>query len=508
MKGIAVTVALLVSAALVGLIGAAGDAVGHRQLAHAATPTALINGDTVSGGLASEEAQFATAHGFAVTVIDDATWATYTAAQFGAYDLLIAGDPDCGVLPAGLVSSASVYGPVVLGTAGGRTQAGNRIVVGTDPALHSGNDITNARAAIIEDGIVFAGSQSGRTGMYFDSTCGANYSGQSAETLAILAALSAGAGSWTIDAEPPCGGSVSLIASEPSFASLTTASLEGWSCSVHESFPTFPTDWSALAVATDTLLHPTCGVDPNTSLSACGEAYILIAGSSIVVVSGSISVTPPDATNPAGTDHTVTAHVTSGGSPLAGQLVTFSVTGQNAGATGVCAPVSCMTDSNGDVSFTYHDNNGAGDDTIKASFTDAAGSLQAATAQKHWVESATSTPTNTSTATSTATNTPTSTSTPTATATPTGGPSCLKFGQKVELTVGIMHRLGAHVGDKKYKAKYDVNHDGVIDNADLVQVATTPTCRRHHDDDDDDHHDGHHDGDDDDHDGGHDHHDD
>jgi hypothetical protein len=37
------------------------------------------------------------------------------------------------------------------------------------------------------------------------------------------------------------------------------------------------------------------------------------------------------------------------------------------------------------VSFTYTDANGAGDDTIKASFTDATGSLQSATAQKHWV---------------------------------------------------------------------------------------------------------------------------
>jgi len=88
-----------------------------------------------------------------------------------------------------------------------------------------------------------------------------------------------------------------------------------------------------------------------------------------------------------GTDHTVTAHLTSGGAPLAGQAVTFTVTGQNAGATGTCAPASCMTDSSGNVSFTYHDGNGAGEDTIKASFTDAAGSLQSATAVKHWVAS-------------------------------------------------------------------------------------------------------------------------
>ena len=48
-----------------------------------------------------------------------------------------------------------------------------------------------------------------------------------------------------------------------------------------------------------------------------------------------------------------------------------------------------QTDANGDVTFTYTDTNGAGDDTIKASFTDATGSLQSATAQKHWVGVAT-----------------------------------------------------------------------------------------------------------------------
>ena len=362
--------------------------MGVVSVANAATRTALINADTVVGPLSQEE-QIATAAGFVVTVVTDATWGAMTAAQFGAYDLLIAGDPNCGVLPAGLISSASVYGPVVLGLAGGRTSAGNRIVVGTDPVLHDAGDFTTpgARGTIIREGIGYAGSQPGTTGMYFDSTCGANYSSQSAETLAILEALSAGAGAWTIDADPPCGGSVSLIASNPSFTDLTTSSLQGWGCSVHESFPTFRSDWSALAVATDTVSHPTCGVDPAVpGVEACGEAYILIAGTNIVVNSLVISVTPLDATNPVGTNHTVTANVhAAGGTPVvSGQIVAFSVTGVNGGAIGTCAPVTCVSDASGNVTFTYHDTNGAGDDTIKASFTDTAGSLQTATAQKHW----------------------------------------------------------------------------------------------------------------------------
>ncbi len=353
--------------------------------AAAAGRTALINGDTVTGSPSQEE-QIAAAQGFTVTVVDDATWGGMTAAQFGAYDLLIAGDPTCGSLPPGLISSASVYGPVVLGVAGGRTSVGNRVVVGTDPVFHDFGDYTSAgaRGTIIRDGIAYAGTQPGGTGMYFDATC-AGPLGQSAGILAILGALSAGTGGWTTGALPPCGGSVSLIASNSSFADLTTASLQGWSCSVHESFPTFPSDWSALAVATDTATTPTCGVDPNTSLSACGEAYILIAGSNIVVNSQVLSVSPLDATNPVGTNHTVTANVLDVGlAPLAGQLVDFSVTGVNAGASGTCVPADCKSDASGNVSFTYLGGATVGDDTIKASFTDSLGSLQTATAQKHW----------------------------------------------------------------------------------------------------------------------------
>jgi hypothetical protein len=130
-------------------------------------------------------------------------------------------------------------------------------------------------------------------------------------------------------------------------------------------------------IASGTVLT-TFSAPPNPSVAG------LAVFGEITAATAAISLTPATATNPAGTDHTVTAHVTSGGSPLPGQLVTFSVTGQNAGATGICVPASCITDASGNVTFTYHDTNGAGDDTITASFTDAAGALQSATAKKHW----------------------------------------------------------------------------------------------------------------------------
>lgn len=341
---------------------------------------ALINTETVAGGANSPEALAAVAQGYQVDVVSAATWSAMTANDFGQYSIIIAGDPYCAGISDSFTANAAVWAPVVMGTAGGRTKAGNRILIGTDPVTH-GADATNDRGSIIRTGIAFAGKQPGTTGLYFNASC--DY-GDHAATLATLQLLSTGAGTWTESNDAPCGGSVSLIANEPSFAGLTSSSLEGWGCSVHEIFPTYPTDWSALAVATDTSTKPVCGVDPNTGASACGEAYILIAGSSVVVVSGSISVAPLDATSAAGGSHTVTAHVTSGGSPLANQAVAFTITGQNGGASGTCSSAGCLTDSNGDVSFTYTGANGAGDDTIKASFTDNTNSLQAATAQMHW----------------------------------------------------------------------------------------------------------------------------
>jgi hypothetical protein len=377
-------IGLVLVCALVALMTGAPAAASGSAL-----PKALIDEATVTGGSESQEAQAAEKAGLEVTVVSDETWKSMTQAEFGQYRLLISGDPTCGYLPPGLIESASTFGPVVLGDAGGRTEAGNRIVVGTDPVFHDGA-LETARGTIIREGIAYAAGHAGTTNMYFDTTCAAEYSGQSVETLEILEALSGGPPAWAIDSEPPCGGSVSLIASNPSFSELTTEDLEGWECSVHEAFPTFPAEWSALAVATDTESHPTCGVDPGTGEEACGEAYILVAGSGIVVKSEQIALTPTEATNLVGTDHTVTAYVTRENEkgekePVAGQEVTFTVTGVNGGASGTCEPAECKTDPSGNVSFTYHDSNGAGEDTIHASFVNEEGSREEATAAKTWV---------------------------------------------------------------------------------------------------------------------------
>jgi hypothetical protein len=80
----------------------------------------------------------------------------------------------------------------------------------------------------------------------------------------------------------------------------------------------------------------------------------------------------------------------------------------------------------------------------------------------------------TDTPVATATNTPP----PTATATPPAG--CLTFGQKLSLAIGILFRFNSEEGDRRFKARYDLNHDNRIDGADLDIVLSMATCKTNH----------------------------
>src|SRR5487761_2311706 len=349
----------------------------------ATTTTVLINGDTLASFATVNESTIATGLGYTVTVVSGSTWDSMTAAQFAAYNVLVIGDPACGDLAPSVTSNESVWAPVVMGTSV-HTQAGNRVLIGTDPVYHGFYNALTGPPHLISAGLQYAATTpSGTTGLYFDASCSGPY-GNIATNGVLDQLTSSGAGSWTEDTSPPCGGNVSLIASNPSFAGLSSGDLAGWECSVHESFPAYPSDWTLLAIATDTTSHPVCGTDVSTGAAACGEAYVLVAGTDLVVTAPNLSVSQTTSSDTAGGTHSVTATVVTGGSPTSGQLVTFTLTGQNAGVSGTCAPVTCVTDDDGNVVFTYTDVNGAGTDTIAASFTTSGGSREQATAAETW----------------------------------------------------------------------------------------------------------------------------
>jgi len=76
---------------------------------------------------------------------------------------------------------------------------------------------------------------------------------------------------------------------------------------------------------------------------------------------------------------------------VGGFPVTFSVGGQNAGATGTCSPADCKTDASGNVSFTYSvpvAPSSLGTDTITASVTlgNPTGATDTEQVTKKWVD--------------------------------------------------------------------------------------------------------------------------
>ena len=346
---------------------------------------ALILGSTVTGGASSSEATEAIANGFTVTVVDNTTWGSMTAAQFSDYQLLVIGDPTCSALPAVVSQNAQALADAVMARVGSNTRVGNRILIGTDPRFH----LSQGGNKLIETGIDFAGALENASGLYLNVTCNdpdydGNGIGDGQDKLLPLL-TSDPAAAWTQNPSPPCGGSVSLISNAAQFSTLTTTNLQGWGCSVHETFPTYPADWAPLAVATDTTTKPTCGTDVTSGEPKCGEAYILVSGAGITSTAPNLELTPLTDTNPVGTPHTVTATVTNpDDSPRSGVTVSFVVTGPNAGATGACGPATCITGADGKVTYTYT-GTAVGDDTINAAIT-VDGSRQTATAAKTWVD--------------------------------------------------------------------------------------------------------------------------
>lgn len=97
----------------------------------------------------------------------------------------------------------------------------------------------------------------------------------------------------------------------------------------------------------------------------------------------SVGLSPQTDTNPVSTPHTVIAFVqATGGAPIAGATVGFTVlSGPNAGASGTCNPVGCVSGSDGKVNFTYNGGPTTGNDKIQANI----GTLKSNIVDKFWI---------------------------------------------------------------------------------------------------------------------------
>jgi len=115
-----------------------------------------------------------------------------------------------------------------------------------------------------------------------------------------------------------------------------------------------------------TVLQFSCCASDQTASAAIAE--LILAPVALVApdptLFSTVGLSPVNATNPVGTNHTVTAFAqSSNGAPVPGVTINFEVLAgsHNAGKTG-----SGQTGADGKTTFTYHDDNGAGVDTIQA----------------------------------------------------------------------------------------------------------------------------------------------
>ncbi len=312
----------------------------------------LILSSTVVGGVSSVEAQEAAAKGFQVDIVDPPTWATMTRAQFSSYRAIILGDPDG---PPSSIAAAEankdVWGPAI---------NGNVIIIGSDPAGHA----WQGGETLIRKGVDFALDQAGKTGLFLSLS--EYYDGAAAGTpVPVLDGIRLGG--FTVFGAS-CYDNAHIVAQHPALLGLNDSMLSNWGCSVHEAFDKWPADFQVLAIAKD--LNSSYTASDGTQ----GAPYILASGSGLR--SFPLSLTPTSANALAGTTHTVTAELLDAGtgSAVSGQRIGFRVTsGPNAGVTGTCnVDVSCRTDANGRISWSYRSDGRVGEDAIQA-FVDSNG---------------------------------------------------------------------------------------------------------------------------------------
>lgn len=199
----------------------------------------LILDSTVSGGAGSREAVLAGANGFTVVVDSGAAWGARTTADFATFRAIILGDPTC-VASTGPITAAeankAVWGPAI---------NGNVIINGTDPVFHQ----SQGGDSLTEGSIKFAADEPTKTGAYISLSCYYAFAG-AGTPVPVLDPF----GSFTVLGQflfSSCPQNTHIVAVHPALSGITDATLSNWSCSAHEAFDTYPSDFLVLAINSD-----------------------------------------------------------------------------------------------------------------------------------------------------------------------------------------------------------------------------------------------------------------
>ncbi|HEX5504265.1 MAG TPA: PKD domain-containing protein [Thermomicrobiales bacterium] len=329
---------------------------GYTVASNAATITwavpnadVLILSTTTSNSGSAFEAQKVRDLGLVPEVIGPNGWKAKTTADFARYKALVLGDPVDGdprpLQPA--VDSMAAWGPAV---------TGNVIIFGTDTKQHAGGE----RDLVTTRGIAFAADEPGKTGIfialsqYYDK----------APPFTHVAVLDALVPNGFTVRSVNCYNDAHIVAQHPALVGITDALLSNWSCSVHEAFDSWPSDFQVLAIAEGSGAYYTA---PDGTV---GTPYVLARGRLLAPISA-ITLAPAEATAAVGAGQTLTATVAEGGAPTAGRTVTFEIlSGPHAGQTG-----TATTGPDGTATFAYT-GTAAGADVVEATFVDGAGKSQ------------------------------------------------------------------------------------------------------------------------------------
>jgi hypothetical protein len=183
------------------------------------------------------EAQQARSLGHEVVVAEADAWLRMDSAQFSGFSAIVFGDPSCIADPSPLdpaVMNRGVWAPVVTGPV---------IAIVTDPALHR----TAGALALIRNGIGYAASAAGRTGLYVTLAC-SYHDAPERTPVEVLGPF----GAFTVRSQTSCPNAMHIVETEhPAMAGLSDALLSNWGCSAHGGFDGWPSDFQVLAIASE-----------------------------------------------------------------------------------------------------------------------------------------------------------------------------------------------------------------------------------------------------------------
>ena len=192
--------------------------------------TVLIYGPSMDTETPNEQT-VAHSQGHTVTVVSATEWAAMTTAQFSAFDALVIGDGGCDEDLVDLDTvrdTRQTWSPAV---------TGNITLNGFDPFAHE-DEVEGQR--LVANSLNFAaGSQAGRTGLFFSLGCWYEDMGNPVTIMDQF-------GTFTADAENNNAVDI-LVPTHPVMAGLTEAGLSDWGNSTHAQFTAFPTSFQPLA---------------------------------------------------------------------------------------------------------------------------------------------------------------------------------------------------------------------------------------------------------------------